>query len=170
MHRYEEGTSGASSPPRRIPVGFKQADLMRMHALSPRNIATRPVAREDAALENHHPQNVSPVRRRRGGSVDNGRDNFERQPRDVSRRSILTVTMNFGKSIGMSTDDDLMVKRVVPRGQAEAKGVTSGMRVVAVGGFIVTTGEQLRDAVREYRRMNMSRSNMECSVIFLKEN
>jgi len=69
----------------------------------------------------------------------------------------------------MSTDNDLRVKRVAPAGQAEAKGVKAKMRVVAVGGYVVTTEEQLRSAVQAYRQRTEPTGPKECAIVFLKD-
>lgn len=80
-------------------------------------------------------------------------------------RSIRTVQMDFMKPIGLSTDAELRVMRTTSGEQADAKGIRPGMRVVAIGGYVVSTEFQLRLAVAEYRR----RTSSECAVVFLQE-
>jgi S1-C subfamily serine protease len=73
--------------------------------------------------------------------------------------------MDFMKPIGLSTDAELRVMRTTSGEQADAKGIRPGMRVVAIGGYVVSTEFQLRLAVAEYRR----RTSSECAVVFLQE-
>ena len=85
-------------------------------------------------------------------------------------RRIMTTTLDFRSSIGMATDSKLVVRRVVPCGQASNQGIRAGMRVVAVGGFVIGTEQQLHSAILEYRKKSTGAAASKCTVLFLESN
>ena len=87
---------------------------------------------------------------------------------EEKRNSFHKVTIDFSQGIGMSTDEDLLVKRLAKGGQAELLGVRQGMRVVAVGDFIVQSESQLQSAVQKYLQWSISQGLKNCSVLFIQ--
>jgi len=88
-------------------------------------------------------------------------------------RNFLKVEMDFGESIGMATEH-LRVNRVNDGGQASERGVVVGMRVVAVGGYVVKSEKQLQLAVQECRRAlkiatTVGGTIKDCNVLFFQE-
>ena len=153
----ETGGGASQSPPKQN--GGRASVPGRSLLSSPKESYSFHVMPRPSTLPKEFPKN----REEGSGALSQFNQNVKDQ--HAGGRRIRTVQMDFMKPIGLSTDAELRVMRTIPGEQADTKGIRPGMRVVAVGGFVVSSERQLRLAVAEYRR----RTSSECAVVFLQE-
>ena len=153
----ETGGGASQCPPK--PNGGRASIPGRSLLSSPRESYSFHVMPRPPSSPKEFPKNIDEG----SGALSQFNENIKDQ--HVGGRRIRTVQMDFMKPIGLSTDAELRVMRTIPGEQADTKGIRPGMRVVAGGGYVVSSERQLRLAVAEYRR----RTSSECAVVFLQE-
>jgi hypothetical protein len=159
--------SSANTNSSRLTEGENRAKRGR----SPTCITTPPPASDFSAEGPHSEDKVKvgievPLKGLKGSSNHANSEREHSGPDAHKERTFLKVELNFGRPIGLTTDPALRVVRLAPGGQAALRGVKAGMRVIAVGGRIVSTDEQLHLAVQECRRGGKT---SDCHVLFLNE-